>query len=311
MRRRPTGWTVLLILVISLVAGTGIGLLVSWVFWPVEYVDVAPASLHPAHRNEYLLLIAMSYARNRDLGLAQRRLAALGSPTRTEAELVELTETYILGGHKQVEARALAALAHALGYRRTAFQPYLPTTLPTATWTPVPVAPTSTPRPLIVPTETPTPTPTETATPSPEEPGTDTGTPTVAASTPTWTPTPSPIPTWTPTVTPTPRPRYVIVEQERVCAPPGGLLTVTVLDMGGNPQPGVELLIRWNGGDDRFFTGLKPEIGPGYADFDLQSGQVYDLTVVGTESDVALGLDTAGCQGYPASWKVVLRLTRP
>ena len=42
---------------LGLGAGIGIGLLVSWIVWPVEYTDVAPDSLHPLHREEYIVLI--------------------------------------------------------------------------------------------------------------------------------------------------------------------------------------------------------------------------------------------------------------
>ncbi|MBN1934815.1 MAG: hypothetical protein JW934_09130 [Anaerolineae bacterium] len=315
-RRKPSRWMLPVLLLIALTLGTGIGLLVSWALWPVEYVNVAPSSLYPAHRNEYLVLIAVSYARNRDLGQAQRRLADLGSSAQIEAQLVALAEDYILNGKNASETRALAGLAYALGYRRAALLPYLPEVLPTATWTPFPTVPTSTLRPLPTATETPIPTPTETAVIDPTPIDATAAPSPTPVETPTALPTTTPMhtlrPTWTPTITPTPRPRYKIVEQQRTCDPPGGVLAVTVLDETGRPQPGVELLVRWNGGDDRFFTGLKPELGPGYADFTLARGQTYELVMVGMESDVVQGLDAEGCgEAQLASWTVVLRLNRP
>jgi hypothetical protein len=35
--------------------------------------------------------------------------------------------------------------------------------------------------------------------------------------------------------------------------------------------------VEWDGGESRFFTGLKPEMGLGYADFAMTPGVVYTL----------------------------------
>jgi hypothetical protein len=87
---------------------------------------------------------------------------------------------------------------------------------------------------------------------------------------------------------------------------------VTVVDRAGEQLPNVELLVRWDGGDDRFVTGLKPEVGPGYADFAMQKGVTYQLTVIGAESDVAQGMvaDTCESTGALASWQVRYQWTR-
>jgi hypothetical protein len=112
-----------------------------------------------------------------------------------------------------------------------------------------------------------------------------------------------------------PEPRFTLVEQRRVCAEPGGsedaggLLQATVLDAAQQPMPNVELLIRWSTGEDRFYTGLKPEMGVGYADYALAEGESYQVGIVGTESDVAQGIvaDACGEGGTLASWKVVFQ----
>jgi hypothetical protein len=76
-------------------------------------------------------------------------------------------------------------------------------------------------------------------------------------------------------------------------------------------MPNVEFLIRWSTGEDRFFTGLKPEIGVGYADYALEAGESYQVGIVGTESDVAQGIvaDACGEGGALASWEVVFQLS--
>lgn len=100
-------------------------------------------------------------------------------------------------------------------------------------------------------------------------------------------------------------PRFELVSQYRTCEGAAGQLRVTVVDWAGEQMPNVELLVRWDGGDDRFVTGLKPEIGPGYADFDLHKGVTYQLVVIGAESDVAQGMLADTCAtGALASWAV-------
>ena len=84
---------------------------------------------------------------------------------------------------------------------------------------------------------------------------------------------------------------------------------VMVLDAAGHQKPNVELLARWSGGDEHFFTGLKPEIGSGYADLDLQRGEAYQVVVVGAESQVAQGIEALVCENkeYLATWQVLFQ----
>lgn len=44
--------------------------------------------------------------------------------------------------------------------------------------------------------------------------------------------------------------------------------------------PGVEIIVTWNGGEDRFFTGFKPELGNGYADFQMADAVSYNVRAV-------------------------------
>jgi hypothetical protein len=107
-----------------------------------------------------------------------------------------------------------------------------------------------------------------------------------------------------------------LIEQRRVCPSQGGPaeagaeLQIRVLDAEGKPQPNVELLVRWETGEDRAFTGLKPEKDAGYADFDLFAGQSYQVGVIGIESEVAQGIVADSCAGHDvlAFWVVVFQL---
>ncbi|HWR66415.1 MAG TPA: hypothetical protein VN364_09875 [Bellilinea sp.] len=96
-------------------------------------------------------------------------------------------------------------------------------------------------------------------------------------------PTPSesgtPAAVHTSTITPAPGP-YLIVDRQPVCdAASSGLLQIELRDQDGFPAPGVQINVTWDGGVDTFFTGLKPAISTGYADFQMTPGVSYNLQV--------------------------------
>ena len=117
-------------------------------------------------------------------------------------------------------------------------------------------------------------------------------------------PTSSPVPTDTvapqealpPTVapTPTPAPTFLLTEQIAVCAEPGlpGSILVWVRDAEGNGLPGMEIVVSWSTGQDRFFTGLRPELGKGYADFQMAPQVAYDVNLADFRGDMAEGLSS-------------------
>lgn len=71
---------------------------------------------------------------------------------------------------------------------------------------------------------------------------------------------------------------YVLVDSQSICeAGQPALLQVEIRSSDGNPAPGVQISIAWDGGLDTFFTGLKPDMGEGYADFQMTPGVLYSL----------------------------------
>lgn len=74
-------WTKFLI---AVVVGAAAGLFYGWVVNPVEYVDIAPESLREDYKTDYVLMVGEAYQVDRDLGLAVRRLALLGSSAPSE-----------------------------------------------------------------------------------------------------------------------------------------------------------------------------------------------------------------------------------
>jgi hypothetical protein len=81
--------------------------------------------------------------------------------------------------------------------------------------------------------------------------------------------------------TPTANAEFVLVSKQQVCnpliVPP--LIQVIVKTADGRGVPGVRLRVQWEGGDDGFVTGMKPEISPGYADYSIAPGKVYQITI--------------------------------
>jgi hypothetical protein len=103
---------------------------------------------------------------------------------------------------------------------------------------------------------------------------------------------------------------YVLRDQKLLCEnaqqPP--FLQLFVFNAQQNAQAGVQLTISSADGNDQFATGMKPEMGPGYAEYELTPGVVYTLSVNGVEA--IGGLQAAACEtasGDPA-WATWLLL---
>ncbi len=81
----------------------------------------------------------------------------------------------------------------------------------------------------------------------------------------------------------------VLLSKEENCDQPLATpaIQVEVVDQDGNPVPGVLMVVTWAGGEERFYTGLKSEINPGFADFTLNPEFVYNLRL--GENGASLG----------------------
>ncbi len=115
------------------------------------------------------------------------------------------------------------------------------------------------------------------------------------------------------TPTATPGAPFEVVEKELICDPDlaAPLIQIEVIDAAGDPVAGIEALIVWDEGEDHFFTGLKPELGIGYADFTMQVGVSYTLQLIDSDFPVT-GLSAEACDGedgetFPGSWLLTLQ----
>jgi hypothetical protein len=281
MKRIP--WEALL----ALLAGLGLGLLYSWVISPVRVVDSAPIALRADFKDQYRSAIAAAFGGTGNLERARARLSLLGDVNPIEA-LNAQAQRMLAGGEIQ-QADQIAALSAAL-VQGNAFA--------------APASPTVNPPPTVVAIST----------------GNDAiPTSTLQEITPEIFPTPTIILEATPRPTRTPLPTqgapFALTGQESVCDSnlPDGLLQVLVLNSNRRQLPGVEIRITWDGGEDRFFTGLKPELGNGYADFIMTPNVGYTVQLA-QGSDIATGLIAPACEsssGDPFSGGFKLTFQQP
>jgi hypothetical protein len=247
----------------GLVLGLVLGLVYTWIIDPVQFYNTAPDRLREDLKQEYIILIGDTYAADGDWSAAQERLADLGDPDIAHTVL-RLTEQAIADGRPVATVRHLAVLAGQLGASSPAVAAFVPTRSIRATPTSVAVIATFTPAP---------------ATPSP---------------TPTTAPTPSPMPTIRPTATPVLL--YRLLTQQRICEPDREqpLLQVVVRDATGDEIPGAEILVTWGEQTERLFTGLKPELGLGYADLVMRPETTYAVQLA-HGSEAASGIHASAC----------------
>jgi hypothetical protein len=285
-------------LLTGLLLGIAAGLLFAWVISPVKYVDTEPRSLRADFKDQYRALIAAAYSANGDLGRASARLALLQDPDPAAA----LSSQASRAGQPESEARALAALSAALSQpaslpgsgQQTAVAETVAAVM--AAQSPALQAAEATNLAMLTQAAT---GPSETgqsATPAPLA----SPTPTRGRSTPPATPTrPPALPT--PRPSPTPGAPFQLIDSQQVCGQnPQPLLQVQVNDAAGEPVAGVEFVVTWEGNHrDHFFTGFKPAVNPGYADFTMTPGVVYSLRLAAGGQPVN-DLYAPGCPGGTA-----------
>jgi hypothetical protein len=267
-----------LLALVALAAGAGLGLLYSWVISPVEYTDTGPNTLRADYQATYVHWAARALAVDGNLGRARTRLALLGwaDPAQNAAALASQLQAQ---GAAPEQVAALRELAAALGGPAPA-TPAAGTAVAAVSVTPAPPTATTTPPP-----------PTNTVVPSI---------------------TPQLLPTRTPTATP--QGAFDFKGRQLVCDPALGepLIQVMTENAGTVPVPGVEVVVTWEGGFDHFYTGLKPDQGPGYGDFTMTPGTEYTVHLAESPSLTVEGITVENCgdgEGgtYPGSWLLVFR----
>lgn len=251
-------------LLVGVVIGLVGGVYYAWYLNPVNLTNISPQQLTADDQQAYVILVSEAYLQEADLERARVRLSATGAHDLADL-VVSRANTAYLSGAALHEVRALTILARALGGEP--LPDMFPTTAPTASGG-NPTAtfegvPSPTPSPIV---------PTATSLPV---------RPTVTA-------TPVLIPADT---------RLKLIAKEPMCKDnyPAGRIEVYVNDIGGNGIPAIKILVEWADQQATFFTGLKPEIDLGYADFQMTPNQTYTVTLVGLAEPV-FGIDSHACE---------------
>ncbi|HSL30018.1 MAG TPA: hypothetical protein VK900_12525 [Anaerolineales bacterium] len=294
---RGSLWAVLL----ALLVGAGLGVAYTWVLAPRSITDASPLSLRDDFKDQYRAAIAAAYAATGNLPRAQARLTLVGDPDPVQAlnaQAQRMRAGSAGGGFGHADQ--VAALASALNGDSSGAPVR---TLTPETEEPVAIERTATVNPLELTDEV-------ISDETPAEPETGEIVETLPAET-LIPPTPRPAHTFTPE----PGEPFALVGEETVCDPnlPDGLLQVLVLNRSRRQLPGIEILITWDSGSERFFTGLKPELGNGYADYLMSPSNIYTVQLA-SGSDVALGLTSPTCQnpdGETFSGSIKLTFQQP
>jgi hypothetical protein len=269
-------------LFVGLVLGLVLGLVYTWYIAPVELVNTYPPLMRSGYRWDWIRMAALSYVADGDLEQVRGRLEGLEREDVAGA-MEALIDEYAAAGRPAETMRRLSALAQALDIYTPAMLVYLDT----------PAALTHTPAFAVSPTPLDV-----TAPPTPSE------------TTPTPKPTRTPPP---PTLTPTPLPPFRLTEREQICQPgQAPHIEVVVRDENGEDLAGVEVWLMWPDGADRAVTGLKPDKGVGYADFDVGLDVDYSLGTSELGVPLVTGLRIEPCpeekgkEQSMGSWRIVL-----
>lgn len=269
---------------VGLIAGAAYARLID----PLRVTDASPAQVTATYRQAWIVMAAEALAQDGDWERTRARLDTLRDPAlpQTVKDLFQQVDAQ----GSRTAARALAQLADRLGARTAGMSVYLVT----PGVTPAPGSNSSQPATPSRASASPTPEPVAIGK-SPTPAATPTPTPRAA--------TPSPVPTY--------NPAYQIISQIAECTRPPAMpqIRVTVQDAAGQALPGVRVWLTWDGGDDRFVTGLKPEVNAGYGDFDMLPNRNYNVSIERRESVIASGLQAEACAGGAVSWRMIVRQT--
>jgi hypothetical protein len=275
VKRFPWTW------LLALVIGFGLGLAYTWAISPVQYVDAQPRVLRNDFKDDFRSAIAAAYASNADLERARARLAQLGDPDPYQA-LSAQAQRMLAAGEPTESVQKVALLASALQEMQPEPVEAATTETPSLSNTPEQIV-----QPIGTETET-----AETLEPTAEAEPTSTSAPAQTAT-----------PRSSRTPTPTLGAPYQLVGEDPVCDPEleEGLLQVVVTDLSRRQIPGAEIIITWNNGEEHIFTGLKPELGHGYADFLMTPGVTYSVHMAdgGTPASELSAPDCTTTDGEP------------
>jgi hypothetical protein len=264
-------------LLTGLILGLTLGLIYAWVISPVSQVDTHPSSLRADYKDIYRSLISRAFLANNNLPRAKARLELLKDDDPAMA-LAAQAQRFLAEGGDNETALILANLSAGL-QSTTARE--------------------NTPQPPSAAENI-----TETSSAAEE------GSPQESQQR---TAIPSQLPDSTPSPSPTESPPFILQDSWPICDPTLGesLIQITATNAAGEGIPGVEILISL-GTDPKetFYTGLKPDLGLGYADYSAEPGLTYQLEIPESGliiSDIEVPTcQTESDQSYWGSWEIYI-----
>jgi hypothetical protein len=269
-------------LIFGLFVGIGGGLTYAWVVNPVVEYSTEPWQLRPEDRAHYIVAITLAFAGDSNLNKAVERLIALRGENFSADIFQQVADAacrLASTGYVDSNSGLTAIRSMMTFYQLQGRSGCADTLLPAGDLAPTPV--------VVIDASTPTLPPPATKTPTPAS--------AVGA-----TPTPPRI------IVPTSVPQrdFVLANVSTFCDPQiSGVIEVFVQDFGSVGIAGMPVRVRWDGGEDTFYTGLKPERGPAYADFQMEEGKGYIIDMPGRSDPSAQQLVAASCTtdaGRPA-----------
>lgn len=292
--RRPRRLVAWFPLIVGLALGTAGALYFAWTLAPLEEFNTLPWQLNKEDRDAYMVAVAQNFAYDRDINRALERLLLLQAPSdsfinpfdRVAETACELARTDFIATNSGRDAiLSMQALYQSQGRTGCADEIIVASAGVNVVETlPAP------------PTATPTLAPPASKTPTPMLPDVQptTGGGRIVPTTP-------------------PQRDFVLVRIEPFCDTEiSGVIEVYVQEANGDGIPGQPVRVRWEEGEDTFFTGLKPERGPAYADFQMTLNRGYTVEMPGRSDPspqplAALPCTTAAGDQAIQSYFVVFR----
>lgn len=246
------------------------GLVYAWLISPVEEFDTEAYQLRAEDKAQYVVAIMLQYNHDSDLGSAVNRLIELRVGDDPIQSVADIACDLARRGYVETTSGLNAVRIMKTFYQLQGRSGCADTLIPDVEDVPVVT--------LEVPTSTPTLVPPPTKTPTPQSNFA--------------TPTPSFV------VVPTNPPQrdYDGRIVGTTCSlQTEGLIEVFVQSFDGEGIPGEPIRVRWDGGEDQFISGLKPERGDGYADFQMEAGRGYTIEMPGLSDPVSSPIIADSC----------------
>ena len=258
----------------GLILGISAGLAYAWAINPVVEYSTEPWQLRPDDRAHYMVAITLAFMGDSDLNRAVERLLTLQGQDVNADVFQQVANTacrLASTGYVDNNSGLMAIRSMMTFYQLQGRTGCADTLLPAGNIEPTPRVVIDAPTPTLQPPATKTPTPVSAVEATPTSPR---------------------------VIVPTSVPQrdFVLANVSTFCdAELSGLIEVFVQDFGGVGIAGMPVRVRWDEGQDTFFTGLKPERGPAYADFQMEPGKGYILDMPGRSDPSSQQLVAASC----------------